>query len=108
MNTIAVKFVKWDIPALTTLAGSRVYGLRERLDKGDKISREEKNWITENVNKNAYFKSAIPLSGWRFDFSDILKTYVVKQYGHYQEYRAVDKTSLHTMLYGRIEHIIEI
>ena len=34
--------------------------------------------------------------------------FVVKQYGQYQEYRAVDKTSLRTLLYGRIEHIIEI
>ena len=108
MNAIAIKFVKWDISPFAPLTGSRVYGLRERLDKGEKISREEKNWITENVNNNAYFKSAIPLGGWRFDFSDVLKTFVVKQYGHYQEYSAVDKTSLRTMLYGRIEHIIEI
>lgn len=108
MNAIAIKFVKWDISPLATLTGSRVYGLRERLDKGEKINREEKNWITENVNNNAYFKNAIPLGGWRFDFSDVLKTFVVKQYGHYQEYRAVDKTSLRTILYGRIERIIEI
>ena len=108
MNTIAIKFVKWEIPPLETLTGSKVYVLRQRLDAGDTITRDEKNWITEQVNRNTYFKSAIPLSGWRFDFSDVLKTYVVKQYGSYQEYRAIDKTSLRTMLYGRIERIIEI
>ena len=85
-----------------------MYALRQRLNTGDKLTRDEKNWITENVNHNAYFKSAVPLSGWRFDFSDVLKTYVVKQYGGYQEYRAIDKTSLRTMLYGRIDRIIEI
>lgn len=108
MNAIAIKFVKWEIPPLETLTGSKVYALRQRLNAGDKLTRDEKNWITENVNHNTYFKSAVPLSGWRFDFSDVLKTYVVKQYGSYQEYRAIDKTSLRTMLYGRIERIIEI
>ena len=108
MNAIAIKFVKWEIPPLETLTGSKVYALRQRLNTGDKLTRDEKNWITENVNHNAYFKSAVPLSGWRFDFSDVLKTYVVKQYGSYQEYRAIDKTSLRTILYGRIDRIIEI
>ncbi|MDC2215916.1 conserved hypothetical protein [uncultured Dysgonomonas sp.] len=108
MNAIAIKFVKWEIPPLETLTGSKVYALRQRLNTGDKLTRDEKNWITENVSHNAYFKSAVPLSGWRFDFSDVLKTYVVKQYGSYQEYRAIDKTSLRTILYGRIDRIIEI
>ena len=108
MNAIAIKFVKWEIPPLETLTGSKVYALRQRLNTGDKLTWDEKNWITENVSHNAYFKSAVPLSGWRFDFSDVLKTYVVKQYGSYQEYRAIDKTSLRTILYGRIDRIIEI
>lgn len=108
MNAIAIKFVKWEIPPLETLTGSKVYALRQRLNTGDKLTRDEKNWITENVNHNAYFKSAVPLDGWRFDFSDILKTYIVKQYDSYQEYRAIDKTSLRTILYGRIDKIIEV
>ena len=108
MNAIAIKFVKWEIPPLETLTGSKVYNLRQRLDAGDKITRDEKNWITEKVNHNTYFKSAIPLGGWCFDFSDVLKTFVVKQYGSYQEYRAIDKTSLRTMLYGRIDRILEV
>lgn len=78
MNTIAVKFTKWEVPPLDTLTGSKVYQFRGRLDAGDKITRDEKNRITENVNSNSYFKSAIPLGGYRFDFSDVLKTYVVK------------------------------
>ena len=78
------------------------------MNAGKKIDRDEKNWITEKVNNNTYFKSAVPLGGWCFDFSDVLKTYVVKQYGSYQEYRAIDKTSLRTMLYGRIDKIMEV
>ena len=109
MNTtaIATKFVKWDVPELNTLKNSKTYLLREKLNIGEKLTREEKNWITEKVNHNTYFKSAIPLQGYRFDFSDILKTYVVKQYGQYQEYKAIDRTSLRAMIYGRIDKIIE-
>ena len=65
-------------------------------------------WLTDSVNSNTYFKRAVPLMGYRFDFSDILKRYFVKQYGHIAEYYAVDKTALRTFLCGRIDEIIEI
>ncbi len=106
-TAIATKFVKWDVPELDILKGSMVYNLREKLNAGGTLSRDEKNWITENVNHNAYFKSAIPLRGYRFDFSDVLRTYIVKQYGRWTEHRAIDKTGLRAMIYGRIEQIIE-
>lgn len=43
MNTqpIAVKFVNWEVDPLDTLKDSRVYGLRLRLNNGDKMSRED-------------------------------------------------------------------
>ncbi len=107
-TTIANKFVKWEVSDLVALSNTEVYRLRTHLNEGGKLNREEKNWITERVNNNSYFKSAIPLRGWRFDFSDILKTFVVKQYEHYQEYRAIDKTSLRAILFGRVDKIIEI
>ena len=107
-TAIATKFVKWDIPGLDTLKSYKVYQLREKVNAGEKLSRDEKNWITQNVNRNGYFKNAIPLGGYRFDFSDILKTYLVKQYGSYQEYKAIDKTSLRAIIYGRIDKIIEV
>lgn len=100
--------MKWDIPELDALKGSKVYQLREKVNAEERLSREEKNWITENVNHNSYFKNAIPLSGYRFDFSKILRTYIVKQYGSYQEYKAIDKTSLRAMIYGRIDKIIDV
>jgi hypothetical protein len=46
--------------------------------------------------------------GYRFDFSDVLKRFFVKQYEHIAEYYAVDKTSLRAFLCGRIDEIIEI
>ncbi len=87
MKAIATKFVKWDIQPLENLQGSKVYNLRLKLNNNGKLSREEKDWITAQVNHNTYFRSAIPLLGWRFDFSDVLKTFLVRQYGSWAEYR---------------------
>ena len=42
------------------------------------------------------------------DFSDVLKRYFVKQHGHIAEYYAIDKTALRSVLYGRIEDIVEV
>jgi len=91
MGQIAFKFVKWDVPELATLKDSKVYRLREQLDNGEKLSREDKNWITRNVKEGIHFKRGIALMGYCFDFSDVLKRYFVKQHGHIAEYYAIDK-----------------
>ena len=81
VTPIATRFVDWDIPELSTLQDSKVYQLRVQLNEGTPMSRQQKNWLTDSVNSNTYFKRAVPLMGYRFDFSDILKRYFVKQYG---------------------------
>ena len=78
MTQIAMKFVQWDVPELDALKDSKV------------------------------FRRGIALGGYLFDFSDVLKRYFVKQYGHITEYYAIDKTALRSMLYGRIEVIVEV
>lgn len=108
MTPIATKFVRWDVPDLAALQGSKVYQLRMQLNAGIPMTRQQKDWLTDKVNSNTYFKRSVPLMGYRFDFSDVLRRYFVKQYGHLAEYYAVDKTSLRTFLFGRIEEIIEI
>lgn len=77
----AWKFVKWDVEPLSKLRTSKVYMLREKLNRRQKMSREEKNWLAEKVNTNTYFRTAVPLMGYCFDFLDVLKKYVVNQYG---------------------------
>lgn len=103
-----MKFVKWDVPSLDCLKDSVVYQIRKHIDEGKKLDRKQKNWITEHVNHNTYFKCGIPLQGWRFDFSDILRKFWVKQYDHIQEYYACDKTSLRSILCGKVDSIVEI
>lgn len=105
---VATKFVKWEVPTLESLHEYKVYRLRMKVNNGEVLNREEKNWITEKVNVNTYFKSAIPLQGWRFDFSYILRTLLVSQYGQQREYKAMDKTALRKILYGRTDRIVEL
>ena len=107
-QVVATKFVKWDVPSLENLRESKVYLLRVKLNRGERMSREEKNWLCEAVNSNTYFRTAVPLQGWRFDFFDVLKKYLVNQYGHWAEYYAPDRTSLRAYLYGCINQIVEI
>lgn len=108
MKPIATKFVKWDVPELATLQGSQAYQLRQLLNEGGKMNRTQKNWLTSQVNHNTYFKHGIPLGGYRFDFSDVLKRYFVEQLGAIHEYYAVDKTALRSILYGTIGTIVEV
>ncbi len=108
MKPIAVKFVSHEISPLSTYSGSKVFRLRVKLNSGEPMDRAEKNWLAENVRSNSYFKTAVPLMGYRFDFSDVLKKYVVKQYGQWTEYYAPDRTSLRNILFGRIQEIVEI
>ena len=107
-TTMATKIVAWEVPTLEALKGSKVYILREKLNNGGQMNREEKDWLTRNVNSNTYFKSAVPLQGWRFDFSDVLRTFLVCQYGQWAESKATDKTGLRRYLYGRIDNIVEL
>ncbi len=108
MTQLASQFVKWNVPELATLQNSKVYQLRQQLNEGKKMNREQKDWLTRNVNENTYFKRSIPLMGYRFDFSDVLRCYYVKQYGVIHEYYATDKTALRQLLCGKIENIIEV
>ena len=68
-QALATKFVHWDVPPLESLCDSSVYLLRAKLNRGERMSREDKDWLCEAVNNNTYFRSAVPLQGWRFDFS---------------------------------------
>ena len=116
-QVLATKFVQWEVEPLESLCNSKVYLLRVKLNRGERMSREDellrawlekKNWLAEAVNTNTYFRTAVPLMGYRFDFMDVLKKYLVNQYGHWSEYYAPDRTSLRSFLCGQINQIVEI
>ena len=82
--------------------------LMEKINGGGRLNRAEKNYITEAVSKNGYSRHGIPLLGWMYDFSPVLKRYLLKQYGQWYELYAVDKTALRYTVCGRICEIVEI
>jgi hypothetical protein len=57
-----------------------------------------------SLQANGFFK----LNGWAYDFRPFLKLYVVKQYDHWQEFFAPNKTLLRKSLFGRIQRVVEI
>ncbi|MDO4707992.1 MAG: hypothetical protein Q4A61_06205 [Porphyromonadaceae bacterium] len=107
-RAVAIKFVQWEVQPLETLRESKAYLLREQLNRGEAMSREQKDWLCEAVNSNTYFRTAVPVMGYRFDFLDVLKKYLVNQYGQWAEYYAPDRTSLRKHLSGSINQIVEI
>lgn len=105
---IAWKFNPDAKSKLEDFKGAKVYEIRKKLDNGEKLSREEKNWIAEKLRFNMYSSTAIPLMGWLFSFSDVVKRYWVLQYGHISERYAMDKTSIRATTFGRIDKIVEV
>ncbi|WP_238251651.1 hypothetical protein [Capnocytophaga cynodegmi] len=62
---------------------SEIESGKSRMDKTfrkTRLKNKEYDWITYQVNHNSYFKNAIPVIGYCFDFSDVLKTFLVLQY----------------------------
>ena len=102
------KFVSWDVPELDALKDSKAYQLRQRLNNGEKLNRSEKDWLTRAMHGNTYGRCCVSVSGWMFDFSDVCHLYWVQQAGHIAEYYAMDKTSLKTILYGKVDTIVKI
>lgn len=108
MAIIAYKFVKHDIRPLDNMKGTKVYDLKVKLMNGQKLTREEKDWLAEKLSTSSYGRAAIALAGWIFSFYGYVNRYLVKQYDRWAEYYAPDRTSLRKALYGRIQELHEI
>ncbi len=80
---IAYKFVKWDIDPLEKLKETEVYKMREKVLAGKTLTRKEKDSLYEMLKDNSYSRIGVPLQGWMFDFSNILKSYFVEYNGGY-------------------------
>ena len=105
MNSIAYKFVTWDVTPLEDLKGMFVYQMKLKLLNGEKLTREEKDNI---VAMSLFHNGNIKRGGWCFSFTPYMKTYLVKQYGGWIEYKAFDKTSLRKNIQGEIQKIVEL
>ena len=61
------------------------------------------NFGVDNIMRGYYLET-----GWRYDVRDLLKRYLYKQYGRWYECYALNKTNLRSLVYGRIDEIIEL
>ena len=52
VREVATKFVQWEVQPLENLSTSKPYLLRVKLNQGETMSREEKDWLCEAVNSN--------------------------------------------------------
>jgi len=80
---------------IKAIKDSKEYSLLLKLCKGNKLTNEEKQFITDSINNNTYFKDSIALLGMRLNFYPFIKRYWFKsKYGDIYEQYAINKTTL--------------
>ena len=98
-------FVLKAVPTLESLSDSKAYQLMDKLNKGEKLTRGEKDWVVEStLFHHGYYR----LFGWEFCFARYMRRFVVHQYDSWACYRAFDKTSLRKALGAGVKEIHEI
>lgn len=102
------KFVDWEVPTLEQLKDAKAVKLRQQIDNGQPLSRQDKDWITKEVKSNMRFSRAIPVMGWCIPFADVLHRFIVRQHGRWHEVWAIDKTAIRHTTNGRIDEIVEL
>lgn len=98
MNNVH-KFVTHAIPAIDELSNAPVYKLLKHFNDGGTLKTADKALVglvfNALWNAETYQYGYYKLQGYIFDFSDFLKTYLVKtKYDGWQEYKAFNKTWL--------------
>lgn len=83
------KFVRHDISPLELYVDTFQYKLHGKLECGDKLTREEKDWLVFTTSEPVYKRM-----GWAYNYLEFLTTYYVKcQYGIMEVY-AWDRTGI--------------
>jgi len=62
-ETIATKFVRHDVPELQSLQYAKVYVLREKLNKGEKMNRAEEKLACRSRKPKCLFQKSSSLAG---------------------------------------------
>ena len=103
------RFVQHEIPPLEALRDTRIYKVYQKCEDGEKLTRDERDWLFEQFYGSSYGKDRVALHGWMFDWSDKVKRYWVqlKYYGILQYY-AIDKTSIRNYFGHQVIKIIEV
>ena len=109
-----IKLYKWAVGSnarLEDVMQSTAGSFKVKLDAGEKLTEDNWLWLTHNVNFSCFVpKGCVSVLGWCFDFRPYLRLYVYKQYGHWVEAYAPNKTILRKSVTGgsQIKHILEV
>ena len=93
------KFVKHEVPSLEQISNTPVYRLMQHLNNGGSYKSADRAEIevvfNELFHSEAYRHGYVKRAGYVFDFSEYLKTYLIKckHFGWY-EVKAFNKTLL--------------
>ena len=93
------------IEPLKTYSGTMVYKLRRKVMKGLELTKEERLWLTEQMNMGNESTRYITHEGWCFDFRPILNVYHVWDCGDWAEYVGTDMESIADMLGVDVDEI---
>lgn len=94
-----------EVPPLETLENHPAYKLRVKLNKRQKLTRDEKNTLTKFL-LDSNVSQTVVVDGWSFSFLDVSKWYVIDFYGVKKIVSAVDKTSIKANRHG-VKNIIK-
>ena len=105
------QFAKDTKTKIEDLIDTKVYNLNKKaLSNPSSLSREEKDYIVKQIHSSTYTfgNTMIPVLGYAFDFSDVLKKFVIKtRSGEYQVVNGIDKTSVRNC-FNNVKAIEEI
>lgn len=94
------KFPQWEIDT-TPMEFKDEQSIRNFLQKEYTSSCQ---FGYDNLVRTGIYKEG----GWAYDFRPYLRKILVKQYDHWQELYAPNKTTLRHTLYGRVQQMIYI
>ena len=114
MKKKEIKLYKWNIHSnacLEDVMSSTAGEIALKLERGEVLTRDNWLWLTSRVNTSAFApRGCVSVLGWCFDFRSVLRLYVYKQHGVWEEMYAPNKSILRKSVVGgsQLRHILEV
>jgi hypothetical protein len=108
---IAFKFTTGEIPPLENFKNFELYQLKEKLLKGEKLTKIEENTIISMIERQGY-KVFYRLQGWQYSFKEYMNEYCIKTndgllYSVYA-FNKVQARKLMRQYHGKVIKIIQL
>jgi hypothetical protein len=83
---------------LDELHKTKAYQLRSKINNGGKLTKDEKHWLTDELNTSIWSKMSVAIHGYAIYFDDIISKYLIEYNQQYYAIYGVDKTSVRKYL----------